>query len=217
MSSPIDPRLRKILDRRRTFSPIPFSDPLPPGMSVVPRWHSRGYVPHFDDPRVVQGVTFRLGDALPHGVLQRLHALPDVLRRRWAMESAMDCGHGACWLARPDVAASMEQALLHHDADRYHLLAWCIMPNHVHVLVQPIDTTLGRLVGNWKGWVAHEANRILGRKGRFWQPDYWDRFIRDADHYRATLRYIENNPVKAGLVPRDAPQAWPWSSARCRA
>ena len=71
-----------------------------------------------------------------------------------------------------------------------------------------------RLVDAWKGYTAKLANKILGRHGQFWQDSYWDPYMRDAENERRTRKYIENNPVKAGLVA--APREWRWSSARFR-
>ncbi|HEY6981054.1 REP-associated tyrosine transposase [Reyranella sp.] len=102
------------------------------------------------------------------------------------------------------------------DGKRYRLLAWCIMPNHVHVVVEPADgQTLGAIVHSWKSFSAKQANGILGRSGPFWHRDYFDRFIRDEGHLARTIHYVEDNPVKAGLV--SMPSEWPWSSSRFRA
>jgi REP element-mobilizing transposase RayT len=70
---------------------------------------------------------------------------------------------------------------------------------------------LSEVVHSWKSFTANEANKILGRSGDFWQREYHDRFIRDDDHYRNAVFYIENNPVKAGLAK--TAQAWRYSSA----
>ena len=108
---------------------------------------------------------------------------------------------------------SSDLAFLAFDSERYRMLAWTVMPNHVHVLFMPMPgEQLGRIVSSWKRFTAREANLLLGRTGAFWQPDYWDRFIRNDSHYAATVNYIDFNPVKAGLV--EAPQLWPWGSAR---
>jgi putative DNA methylase len=56
------------------------------------------------------------------------------LRRR--IEEYLDAGHGACWLRRPEIAALVEGALRYFDGQRYRLLAWCVMPNHVHTLIR---------------------------------------------------------------------------------
>jgi REP element-mobilizing transposase RayT len=126
-----------------------------------------------------------------------------------------DAGHGACWLREAGIGGLAEAAMLHFDGLRYQLLAWCVMPNHVHALIETWERwPLAGVVHSWKSYTAHQANRILNRCGVFWQREYHDRYIRNAEHYRETLRYIEDNPVKAGLVEQAS--EWPWSSRRFR-
>ena len=200
---------------------------LPPQASRRHRaWHSRGYIPHLDEPGLVQFVTFRLVDSVPSEVVLRwkdeLGIRSDTsaddprcasLRRRidrWADE-----GHGACWLRDPRIAEQIEATLLHFDSRRYHLIAWVVMPNHVHVLIETLPGfPLDVVVHSWKSFSAQRANRLLGRSGAFWMPDYVDRFIRNEGHLRATTEYIEGNPVKAGLAV--SPGDWLWGSAARR-
>ena len=108
----------------------------------------------------------------------------------------------------------VEENWLHFDNQEYRLLAWVVMPNHVHLLVEIWQTPQAQLVKDWKGFTARRINRLLGRSGKLWQDDYWDRYIRDEAHYRKVVHYIEANPVKAGLVK--TPEQWPFSSARFR-
>lgn len=130
-------------------------------------------------------------------------------------DRALDSGHGSCLLREPGCAALVEEALLRADAERYRLLAWCVMPNHVHVLAEQIEGfPLGDIVQAWKSASAHEINRTLRRKGRLWRREYFDRFMRDDDHLPSTIAYVENNPVAAKLVA--APTDWMWSSAKRR-
>lgn len=177
-------------------------------------WHSRGYLPHFDAVGVVQAVTFRLGDSLPEHVVHMLKEQgKDGLRRRTAAE--LDRGYGSCALKHDGAAALVEQALFHFDGGRYRLLAWVVMPNHVHVVVETLQGwQLGGIVKSWKAFSAAGINRLLGRRGTLWQPDYFDRRIRGDHHLAAAVRYVEDNPVTAGLVAR--PEEWPYSSARAR-
>lgn len=172
-------------------------------------WHSRGYLPHFDAPDLVQTVTFRLADSLPAHVVKML--TDDPLGNN-KLETLLDNGSGACWLRDPVLARLVEDALLHFDGNRYRLLSWCVMPNHVHVMLEVTDGhQLGAIVASWKQFTARLADRRLERSGPFWQLDYFDRFVRDAGHYDAALHYIEENPVKAGLTNDRA--NWRWSSA----
>jgi putative transposase len=193
-------------------------------------WHSRGYLPHYDDGAKIQSITYRLADALPSEVVARLEeqALDDE-KRRVAIEHFLDAGHGSCVLREARCAEAVLAAWRHFDGVQYRLHAWVVMPNHVHILVEPLGAHgIGKIVGAWKsvsaraifGASATAPGRTLrerategGRapkKRHVWQEDYWDRFIRNEGHYTATVDYIHNNPVKAGLCAR--PEDWPWSS-----
>src|SRR5690606_13170090 len=87
-----------------------------------------------------------------------------------------------------------------------------IMPNHAHVLLRAFENhSLSSIMKTVKSVTAHKINKLLGRSGPVWQPDYFDRYIRDQEHFARTVRYIENNPVKAGLC--NAPEEWKFSSA----
>jgi len=175
-------------------------------------WHSRGYLPHFDSPETIQFVTFRLADSLPRQVVEALRLRDDALAR---VDGELDGGLGACWLRRPEIASIVQDALLHFDGTRYRLLAWCLMPNHVHVVVEMAGhASLSDILRSLKSFTARRANTRLGRAGAFWHADYFDRFIRDEGHFFRTVDYVEQNPVKAGLVERAID--WPWSSARDR-
>jgi REP element-mobilizing transposase RayT len=176
-------------------------------------WHSRHYLPHFDSPDVTQFVTFRLADSLPATALARL---ADAQRPETLRHEMLDHGWGACWLRSEPVARLVENAFLAYDGTRYRIHAWTVMPNHVHVLITVMpDYPLGTVVGSWKRFTARKANEHLGRSGAFWQTEYWDRFVRNETHFSAAEEYIDQNPVKAGLVRE--PLLWPYGSARLKA
>jgi putative DNA methylase len=180
-------------------------------------WHSRGYLPHFDAPGVLQMITYRLHDAMP---ASRRHEWAELLKiedereRRIKIEEYLDAGHGECHLRQQEIASVIQENLLRFDGIRYRLLAWVIMPNHVHALIEMQETPLATIVRSWKSYTANEANRLLGRAGTFWQPEYFDRYMRDQEHLAKAIRYIENNPVKARLVR--LPAEWPFGSAHFR-
>src|SRR5438874_6101941 len=186
-------------------------------------WHSRGYLPHYDGGEVPQFITFRLGDSLPQTVLDKWRIelqketgidIDAALRRR--IEAYLDQGYGKCYLKDARVATMVQNSLLFHDSQRYRLSAWVVMPNHVHFLATPCaGVELSDIQHSLKSYTAHEANKILGRAGQFWQVEAFDRFIRNYDHYTKTIAYIENNPVKAGLCAK--PSDWPFGSAWFRA
>ena len=175
-------------------------------------WHSRHYLPHFDSRDTVQFVTFRLADSLPLEAFERLKNAdrPETLRHQM-----LDKGWGECWLKREPIARLVEDAFLEFDGGRYRLHAWTIMPNHVHVLFTSMpNASLGSVISSWKRFTARQANRLLGRSGAFWQTEYWDRFIRNDEHFAATVSYIDQNPVKAGLI--EEARLWPYGSARLK-
>jgi putative transposase len=180
-------------------------------------WHHRGYLPHRDAPGLNQFVTCRLHDSFPasrRAEWEALLRIEDNRQRRIKLEEYLDRGHGACWLAQPEIAARAEAALRYFDRQRYQLLAWVVMPNHVHVLVRIRETPLAQVLQSWKRFIARQANKLLRRQGPFWEREYWDTYMREEQQLVRARRYTEQNPPKAGLV-RQA-RDWPWSSARFR-
>jgi REP element-mobilizing transposase RayT len=110
------------------------------------------------------------------------------------------------------IASLLIQALYdgQDDLHRYQLHAFVVMPNHVHLLVTPGVTTR-QWLGPLKGFTAHQANDVLGRRGPFWQDESYDHLIRDDQQFRRVQRYIEHDPVRAGLAA--SPEQFAWSSA----
>jgi len=182
-------------------------------------WHSRGYLPHFDGGEVTQTITFRLADSLPQAVLEKWKKELDtdssvnadsMLRKR--VEYYLDQGYGSCALRDGRIAAMVQNSLLHFDGERYRVSAWAIMPNHVHTMLTPCGAvSLSKIIKDVKSFTSREANKIIGRRGQFWMEDYFDRYVRDREHFASAIAYIENNPVKARLCSR--PEDWPFSSA----
>ncbi|HWN10127.1 MAG TPA: transposase [Pyrinomonadaceae bacterium] len=182
-------------------------------------WHSRGYLPHFDGGEIPQFITFRLADSMPQSLLdtwrkelaceQDIH-VDSAFRKR--IELYLDQGYGECHLKDLRVAEVVQNAMLFFDGQRYRLAAWVVMPNHAHALLTPCaGNELSDVMHSLKSYTANEANSLLNRTGQFWQPESFDRWIRDADHFAKVISYIENNPVKARLCQR--PEDWPFSSA----
>lgn len=182
--------------------------------------HSRGYLPHWDFAKSLQAITFRLADSVPGKLIAQwkaeLASIADDLTRQRELHRHIaryeDAGHGAAILSRPDCAAIVQEKLMAGHPARYRLIDWCIMPNHVHVLCKLADgSSLGEIIRSWKGGSAIEINRLLEQSGPLWMADYYDRFIRDMDHFHDCRAYIHHNPVKAGLCQR--PEDWRFSSA----
>ena len=143
-------------------------------MSRAEGWHTRGYLPHFDLLEAIQFITIRLVDSLPRAAIADL-----TLRDHgvYLIDRELDAGLGACWLRRDNIASMIEASLLHFDGAKYRMLAWCLMPNHLHVVIEPLPGyPLGDIVRSWKTFTARRANALLGRTGAFWYEDYFDRF-----------------------------------------
>lgn len=175
-------------------------------------------LPHWQQDRVFLFVTFRLADALPTTQLKQwnsekrtwlgLHPEPwqEAEEREYherfsrRMDKWLDQGRGSCVLREPQLANVVAKALQHFNGIRYELAAFVVMPNHVHVLFRPMQGfALASIVKSWKGFTARQLNKQLGRTGRFWQGDYWDRLIRNRGHFMSCLQYIRENPLKAKL------------------
>lgn len=178
-------------------------------------------MPHFDGAEVTQSITIRLADSLPRHVLENWQReldnlkLPELEYRKEIqkrIDRYLDQGAGARYLQKPEIADLVESAFLYFDGERYQLRAWVIMPNHVHFLLTlRAEHSLTEIMRSLKSYTAHKANKLLCRRGKFWFEDYFDRYIRDSNHYAAVVRYIENNPVKAGLCY--SPGDWRYGSA----
>lgn len=186
-------------------------------------WRSRGYIPHFDQSLLIQLITFRLHDAVPGKVLESWKEElvwkkeisannPRQIELRKRIEKYEDAGYGKCWLRDNRIAVLVQRTLFYFHEERYRILNWCIMPNHVHVIAKIMPGyCLSEVIHSWKSYSSHEANKILKRSGVFWFREFHDRYIRNEPHLVAAIEYVENNPVKAGLVTTK--NKWRWSSA----
>jgi putative DNA methylase len=119
---------------------------------------------------------------------------------------------GPRFLLQDEISSLIAASLLFGEQlGRYELASFVIMPNHVHALLLP-KMNVSELMKSLKGYTAREANRLLSRTGTpFWQKESYDHWVRDQAEWRRIKWYIENNPVKAGLVSR--PEDYRWSSA----
>ncbi len=176
----------------------------------------------------------RLGEDSPEMAAHSERLL--VYKREWFVKFE-DILHqariGPEWLKDERIAAIVVESLHFLDNRSYTLNAYCVMSNHVHAIFKPLlieeepqeafdeqecvyiesnHPSLARLMKSLKGYTAREANRILGRKGRFWEPETYDHYVRDAAEFERIVAYILNNPVKAGLVENW--HEWRWSYRR---
>lgn len=182
------------------------------------------FLPHWTLEGAIYHVIFRLRDSLPREVLERfeeekrqlqLQAVGDRLSKEEAkrlnylvsdrVEQYLDAGRGECLMKNPRIADLVQGALTHFEGQRYHLHAWAVMPNHVHVVVQPLPGfPLDKITHSWKSFTAHEINKLLGREGEVWMKESYDHMIRNEAAYHAVVRYVLENPAKGKL------ENWKW-------
>ena len=199
--------------------------------------HCRGYLPHIEGKQY-QMITFRLYDSVPREVVDgwketlsflgsltssqreqrepRRHSFStyktEADRLLALLDKYEDAGYGSCVLKNDNVAKIVHDAIFFYHGKKYNVISWCIMPNHVHVLIEVMkNISLSSILHSWRSFSSNEINKLLNRSGRLWMPEYFDRFIRDNDHFNNVVDYIHNNPVKAGLV-KEA-REYKWSSA----
>ena len=131
------------------------------------------------------------------------------------MDSLLDrSSTGPLYLRRPEIALLAVDAIQHgqDSLNMYQLHAYAVMPNHVHLLITP-HLELARITHSLKRFTARAANLVLCQTGQpFWQDESYDHLVRDANEFDRIEAYIENNPVRAGLVAD--PGEFAWSSAK---
>ena len=189
------------------------------------RIRQRGHLPHWEKDSGLYFITFHLADSLPRPALEKIkmrhrilnaakisgaHLLPGqkVMLAEYSparIEEYFDQGAGACFLRDPRIGELMANALRFWDGKQYRLVAWCVMPNHVHVVCRLLPgQELSVVLRGWKSYTAKRANSILDRTGAFWQREYYDRLIRSEDEFKRALQYVLSNPERAGL------KGWKW-------
>jgi REP element-mobilizing transposase RayT len=181
--------------------------------------HAPGkYLPHVRRPGAVYFVTMRTADSMPAAVLgawaeQRelwltQHPLPHDQNTRGEfsrlftrrMHRLLDESHGRCPFRDPSARAVIETVLRNRDSVDYALDWYVIMPNHVHALVSPKgDMELSDVGSTWKAVTAHRLNKLLNRRGEFWQQESWDHAVRRPEHLERYRRYVAENPA---FLPR---------------
>jgi hypothetical protein len=115
-------------------------------------------------------------------------AIVDPAKRADWADRELDASHGARLLAKPCHAAEVQRCLLHGDGEHYALAAWCVMPTHVHVVVEQFDGhPLADIVQAWKSVTSHAINKRENRKGALWRREYFDRFMRSDDQFAWTV------------------------------
>jgi len=194
------------------------SVPFHPFDQFAPVAVHEGNLPHWQQSGACYFVTFRLADSLPAGVLSqwreertiwhRLNPPPWNSRQHAEYEQRfierenewLDAGHGSCHLREPRLRALVQHSVLKFDGTRYHVDAFVIMPNHVHLLWQLAeDGELPKELKGLKGATARACNVELGCSGAFWMEESYDRIVRNAAELASFRTYIAENPAKAKL------------------
>ena len=179
---------------------------------------------HWSRPDGVYFLTFRTADSLPRDVAlalrereiweyEQLGRQPSAdetrkirTNRHRATEKYLNEGHGACLLRHPEVARIASDAIRFFDGQRYRLHVWCVMPNHVHVLLTIFgETPPTEIAASWKQYSSRRINALFGTSGAFWQEEGFDHIVRGPNSFDRFLRYVWDNPVKAGL------KDWVWT------
>ena len=163
------------------------------------------HLPHWHPEGAMLFVTWRLHGSLPSCLLGGAFA---------EMERLLDAAAtGPQWLGEERIARVVIETLGYAERQLrlFDSRAWVIMPNHVHLLLQPL-APLARITRSIKSYSGRKANEILGlAKQPFWQHESYDHWVRDRYEAEKIIRYVERNPVKAGLAAVEG--EWPWSSA----
>ena len=190
----------------------------------------RRHLPHWQPKNATFFITFRLAGSLPSSAIVRLKREKVELQCRLdkhklnpklsssieakifsTYEEILDSNLGGPhWLARSDIAEILTESIEYRNHKKYDLIAYCIMPNHVHMIlkllthnlkdVESKDYPLTRVLQGLKSYTALIGNRKLNRSGPFWQSESYDHVIRDYDELERVIIYTLNNPVKAGLA-----------------
>ena len=185
---------------------------------------TRANLPHWNKRLTTCFATFRLTDSLPAEkilaleaarktwlsahptpwtveITKEYHSLFDENIQKW-----FDQGHGSCALRDLTNNRIVEDALWFFAGERYHLYAYVVMPNHVHVLFMPMgDNTISGILESWKRFTARRINEKTGKSGSLWQKESFDTLVRSDRHFKTIIRYIRENDLK---------KAWAYNMAR---
>jgi putative transposase len=195
----------------------------------------RRNLPHWQPKGEEYFITFRLAGTLPAESIARLKKKQKHFRLRYEAsdiskkvqdqfyekmfeyyDHILDNGStGPVWLSNKNIAQLIADSIHFYNQKCYDLYAFTIMSNHVHLVfrhlekIYNVDFPVTNVLKNIKSYSGKEANKILGRSGKFWQSESYDRVIRDENELENIIKYTLNNPVKAGLISdwKD----WPFS------
>jgi putative transposase len=182
-------------------------------LKVNERYYERT-LPHWQPEGRDLFLTSRLSGSLPAKIIAALRTTKtkELGKRFKEYDLELDkASSGPLWLKDPHIASAVVAGIrAAGEKDFCRVRAWVVMPNHVHLLIAPL-APMAAITKAIKGSTARQANRLLGRTGEyFWQDESFDHWIRDDAEFARVKKYIERNPVAAGLVREES--LWPWSS-----
>ncbi len=154
-------------------------------------------------------ITYRLKNSIPQTLLKIIHSdLKNLDNTKYERiikkyDSVLDSGeYGKQYLAEKDIADVCKNTLHYPDGKDYNLICYTIMPNHIHLVFELLSGNKGisKIMQSIKRISARKSNLFLQREGSFWQDESFDRWIRNEKELYFTIKYVLENPVKAGLV-----------------
>ncbi len=211
-------------------------------MNDLQEFHRRN-LPHYYPKYKKFFITFRLYNTIPYQKLlewqteynEEIQKITDLINTPeydikldiankkyfFKQDDYLDSYTEKLYLSIPEIAEIVKNAILYYENTLYETLAYCIMPNHVHWV---LDTSiqqknseenyknLSSFMKSIKGYSANICNKILNKKGYFWQKESYDRVIRNEKEEQNIINYVYNNPVKANLVTN--PEDWRYNYIR---
>ena len=150
------------------------------------------HLPHIHLPNHYQFITFRTHDSVDSYVKKLQLQYKETRQKQYAIDQYLDHSPRGAYLKGEVLMLLNEYLKQNHDL--YELVAFSVMPNHVHLLLKPLQE-LAVMMQCIKGKSAYLINQKLGRKGKFWANEYYDKLVRDEAHFNTVYRYIQNNPV----------------------
>ncbi len=175
---------------------------------ITKHFHRRN-LPHLYYNEGMYFVTYRLKNSIHSDVLKRLHLpLQNLNTTKFneifkEYDSILDKSSNAVhYLNQPEIMEICKSSLHYYDGKEYKLICYCIMPNHIHIVLELISNEryIGDIIGSIKKYSARRANNVLHKKGAFWQAESFDRLIRDETELYFIIKYVLLNPVNAGLI-----------------
>lgn len=159
---------------------------------------------HIDLSNHYQFITFRTHDSIDSYLDKILSKPISERKKQQEIDNYLDQSTNGTYLTNY-VLNFLYDFFIKKDNDVFDLIAFCIMPNHVHLLIKPLKA-VPHVMKILKGGSAFEINKILDRKGKFWSAYYFDKLIRDENHFNLVYRYIKNNPNKISCLKGERPR-----------